>query len=102
MKAIINGVRFDTDKAIEIGDASGGTCPKTHWREGLYQTPRAGRYFIAGSGGGRTHYAVHGVEGWWPGERITPATEAEAFAWAQENLDPEAVEEHFGHMIEDA
>lgn len=106
MKAIINGVRYDTDKATEIGGTTGGSqysSDFSHWSATLYVTPRAKRHFLAGSGGPMSRYArstsQNSTSG---GSQIDPMSEAEAFEWAQEYLDAEAVEEHFGHLIEDA
>ncbi len=39
---------------------------------------------------------------WHGGSGIEPMTEAEAFEWAQHELPADVVEEHFGHMIEEA
>src|SRR5208337_3515187 len=47
MRAVINGLRYDTDKAVLIGEAgySGSYSDFQWWEAGLYRTPRAGRYF---------------------------------------------------------
>ena len=105
MKKIIDGIRYDTDKAVEIGSASANTYVTDfhYWEETLYRTPRSGRYFIAGSGNAFSHWsrpAEGGGRG--SGHGIRPVTEQQAFDWAQENLDPEIVEEYFGDLIEDA
>jgi hypothetical protein len=106
MKAIINGSRYDTEKAILIGEASGGSefvNDYRYWSAGLYRTPRSGRYFLAGSGGPMSRFAVsRGINEWSGGEGVHPMEEADAFEWAQEYLDAETVEAHFGHLIEDA
>ena len=58
MKAIINGLRYDTDKATLIGEASHGYASDfQHWEAGLYKTPRSGRFFLAGSGGPMTRWS---------------------------------------------
>ena len=58
MRAIINGKRYDTSSAVLIGQA--GYCgPKADlqwWEAGLYKTPRAERYFIAGAGNAMTRW----------------------------------------------
>ena len=110
MKAIINGTRLDTDKAIEIGTGgSHGNVSRSDfgfWEATLYKTPRSGRYFLAGEGGARSMFSRSaGQNAWTGGEAIIPFESDEAaFQWAQEELshDQEAIEEHFGHMIEDA
>jgi hypothetical protein len=110
MKAIINGNRFDTDKAMLIGQADNlgsgadSVTDFSFWRAELYKTPRSGRYFLAGRGGARSMFAERaGQNAWSGGERIIPfEDEQAAFAWAQKELGWQLVEEHFGHLIEDA
>lgn len=104
MKSIIEGLRFDTEKATLIGEASHGNQGDfSCWEAGLYKTPRSGRYFLAGRGGPMTMFRrTVGTNEWSGGEKIIPVTEAEAFEWAQRELPDTAVETHFGHLIEEA
>lgn len=105
MKAIINGKRYDTETATHIGGASSNLAISDFgwWEENLYRTPRGGAYFLAGEGHARSHYATNlGGGSWGPGEKIVPMTRDEAFAWAQERLNPEEVEAAFPDMIADA
>lgn len=112
MKAIINGVRFDTEKAILIKETDnlGNGCDSTrdfkYWSAGLYKTPRSGRYFLAGEGGPMSVFCHSvGQNSWSGGDKIIPfESEWAAFEWAQENLRwwPDVIQQHFGHMIEDA
>ena len=105
MKTIINGVRYDTEKAIALGDMRGGSdfvTDFTHWSGTLYRTPRSGRYFLAGSGGPMSMFAERTQSGWRGSERIIPMDEDEAFELAQRVWPAELVEQHFGHLIEDA
>lgn len=108
MRTIIEGVRYDTAKAVEIGgtDNAGGSISRgdfSFWQAALYRTPRSGRYFLAGQGGGMTIFARHCEDGTRTrGERIVPLTEEDAFAWAQEYLPTAAVEKHFADLIEEA
>ena len=95
MRKIIDGIRYDTDKAVEIGTAKANEYSTDfhYWEETLYRTPRSGRYFIAGYGNAFSHWsrpAEGGGRG--PGQGIRPVSEQQAFDWAQENLDPELVE----------
>lgn len=105
MKAIINGLRYDTDSAVALGEGS-ANCPRSNfgwWEATLYRTPRSGRYFIAGEGGPMTSFgrpAPGGGRG--GGERITPMSADEAREWAEQNLSVEEVEAAFGDKIEDA
>ena len=106
MKSIINGTRYDTDKATLIGEASGGSEFVTdyrHWSAALYITPRSGRYFLAGRGGPMSRFAVsRGINEWSGGEGVHPMEREDAFAWAQEHLPAEVVEAQFADLIEDA
>lgn len=105
MKRIIDGFRYDTEKATLIGEAE-ANCYRSDfswWEAGLYVTPRAKRYFLAGTGGPMTMFS-HRVDGnsWSGGSKLIPMDESDAFEWAQRNLEDDEVEEHFGHLIEDA
>jgi len=109
MKKIIEGVRYDTEKAILIGEYDNlcaGVDSVTdfgYWEAGLYVTPKAGRYFLAGEGGAQTQFSRSiGQNSWSGGEGIIPMTKAEALAWAERYLDEDVVEEHFADMLVDA
>jgi hypothetical protein len=104
MKTIQSGIRYDTEKAILIGEAdSGGSVTDfSHWSAGLYKTPRAGRYFLAGEGGPMTRWSRSAGQNSWTGsEGIIPLSREEALEWAERYLPTKAVEEHFADMIED-
>jgi len=59
LKAIINGLRYDTQKATLLGEGSAGGSHSDfrHWSAGLYKTPRSGKFFLAGDGGPMTRWA---------------------------------------------
>ena len=104
MKAIINGIRYDTEKARLIGEVWYGALEDfSHWEAGLYVTPRGRRYFLAGSGGPMTRWARPAVSGGLiAGEGIIPLTREEALEWAEKNLSAAEIEAEFGDMLEDA
>lgn len=105
MKAIINGKRYDTEKATKLASASSnaGRSDYSWWSEELYKTPRSGTFFLAGQGHARSHYAANlGGGSWGPGEKITPMTREEALAWAERNISAEQIETIFAGDIEDA
>ena len=107
MKAIINGKRYDTDKAILIGESGNSNeCSRGDfrwWEAGLYKTPRSGTYFLAGRGGAMSRFSQpYGQNGSQGGSGIIPLDPEEAFAWAQQELPMSVVEEHFADRIEDA
>jgi hypothetical protein len=83
MKATIHGLRYDTSKARLIGEAShryGPSGDLTHWSAGLYRTPRAKRFFLAGSGGPMSRWGRR-TEG------IIPLDSEEALAFAKQYLE---------------
>ena len=105
MKKIINGLRYDTDKAIEIGSyhtPGRGTSDFSYWEATLYKTPRSGRFFLAGEGHAMTQFgSTYGDSRGW-GSKLIPMTDAEALEWAEQYLDADEIEEHFGGQVEDA
>ncbi len=103
MKKIINGKKYDTETAKEIGFYSnGGTWRDfNHVEETLYQK-RTGEYFLFGEGGPNTRYAERvDNSGWIAGEQITPMSYSEAQKWCEKNLDADTYEELFGEVTED-
>ena len=101
MKAIINGFRYDTDKAIEIGSREHGEIVTNldYWEATLYVTKRAHRYFLAGTGGAMTTFASSSGSGGnyqsGHGSRIIEMSQSEALAWAEQYLEPEEIEAGF-------
>lgn len=105
MKSIINGKRYDSETAVLVGRGcyNGPRTDFQWWDAGLYKTPRAGRFFLAGEGGGLSVFKSHlDGGGFCEGSGIVPLTATDALTWAEQELDPEAIEEHFGDLIEDA
>lgn len=102
MKRIINGKRYDTDTATELGfDSNQGDWRDfSHWCETLYRK-RTGEFFLYGEGGPRTRYAQScGDDGWTSGSKIIPLTWEEARKWAEEHLSVDEYEEIFGPVSE--
>lgn len=105
MKKIINGLRYDTDSATNLGAASSNYFPSDfHWWEAaLYRTPRSGRHFIAGSGGALSEFGRPAAGGGrCGGERVIPMDDDEAREWAEQNLTTEEIETAFASAIADA
>jgi hypothetical protein len=107
MKKIINGLRYDTANAIEIGAYDHGSYPGSgdfsHWSATLYKTPRSGRFFLHGKGGAMTMFAQDLPDRTRSGgTRLIPMTREEALEWAEQYLDADEIEEHFKDSIEDA
>jgi hypothetical protein len=112
MKKIINGLRYDSSNAIEIGsyDNIGREASSQSdfrwWEATLYRTPRSGRYFLVGEGGAMSRFAQSaGQNSWSGGDDLIPMSKEEALEWAERYLDPEVIEvieEHFGDLVENA
>jgi hypothetical protein len=104
VKKIINGVRYDTDKAELIGEYE-TNLPYNDFKwfsAGLYVTPKARRYFLVGEGGPMTRFAQRVDNGATYGEGLFPMEPSEAREWAEQHLSVETVEQHFADQIEDA
>lgn len=97
MKKIINGKKYDTDTAKNLGYISyNHPGDFTWWTEHLYRK-RTGEYFLHGIGGPMSKYAHQvGLNEWTGGEKIKPLTREEAQKWAEENLEAEEFELIFG------
>ena len=104
MRAIINGKRYDTKTAEQIGDRSGDghITDFRYWCESLYKTKR-GAWFVAGEGGPMTRYARStGQNSWCGSSGIRPLTPDEARTWLEEGEFWDEIETHFADEIEDA
>ena len=103
MKKVINGRRYDTDAAKEMGSASfSNRRDFNYWAETLYRK-NTGEFFLYGEGGPRSRYAeVVGQNEWSGGEKIIPLSLEAAQKWAEENLDAEGYEKIFGVIEEDS
>jgi hypothetical protein len=104
MKAIINGRRYDTAKAIKVGRMSVGNADDLgQFSQELYRTPVSGRFFLAGSGGPRSQYAEYlGENSWSGGEKIIPLDRKAAIKWAERHCSADEIDAAFSDQIEDA
>lgn len=103
MKKIIDGLKYDTEKSILIGEGGNDLPPNdfNYCWESLYRTKK-GVFFLAGEGGAMSKYATKCGNSWCAGDAITPMTDKEALSWAENNLDSDTIEEHFKDIIEEA
>lgn len=104
MKRIIRGKRYDTETAVYVGRGE-SDCGKSDFRwyvEDLYKTPRSGVFFLEGEGGPMTTWARRVDGGYTDGHELRPLTREDALRWAEANLKPSAIEEHFSDLVEDA
>ena len=97
MYKIINGARYNTETAKELGSYWHSTPSDFNFfAETLYLT-KSGKYFLHGEGGPMSQYAeFHSANSWGSGEKIIPMTMEEAKEWASEHLDGEEYDAIFG------
>lgn len=102
MKRIISGQRWDTDNAIEICQVYEGNGPHDYRSVDavLYSTKRSHKFFLAGSGGPMTIFAVRRSDGVSGSEGIIPLTTEQARDYAEKHADTTTIEKYF--TIEDA
>ena len=100
MKKIINGRKYDTETAKEVGYWSNGyPCSDfNHCEETLY-LKKTGEYFLYGEGGALTEYARSVCGGSTGGSRIIPMTEESAKEWAMEHLECDEYDADFGEAV---
>jgi len=102
MKKIIEGKTYNTDTAKEMGHWFNGLGRGDfgHCSEELYRNNR-GTWFVYGEGGPASKYSKScGQNQWTGGEAITPVTEDEARAWAEEKLSADKYAALFGEPEE--
>jgi len=103
MRQVIDGKVYDTETATLIAnDSFGYPSDFKHWDESLYITKKR-TYFIAGSGGAMTKYAVSmGNNSTGGSSRIEPISKEEALSWLEKHGSAEDIEKYFPDMIEEA
>ena len=102
MKKIINGKKYDTNTAKEVGYWNNGLLLTdiNYIEEILYQK-KTGEFFLYGEGGARTEYAEHiGENTSRSGSNIILLAEDEAKRWAEERLTVDEYEKIFGEVEE--
>lgn len=102
MKKIINGKRYDTDTAKEVGYADFNQPRSFDWYEETLYQKKTGEFFIYGKGGARSPYNVRlGYSEWAGGSALRPLTFEQARQWAEKNLSVDEYEAIFGEVAED-
>lgn len=103
MKKIINGKRYDTETATQVGywQNMADTRQFGYVCETLYRK-RGGEYFLHGEGGAMSKYSRDlGDNQWCGGEAIIPLSIEAATQWAEEHLEADEYEAEFGEAPED-
>ena len=87
MKKTINGVRYDSRKAIKIGGMQNHQPGDFEYcDETLYATPRSGRFFLHGRGGPGSRWAKTIDGDLKEGEGVLPLSRSSAREWAEHHL----------------
>ena len=103
MKRIIDGKVYNTDTATEVAhfwNGLGGSDFR-NVRESLYVTKK-GNWFLCGSGGPMSKYAVSNGNTTSEGSDILPISKADAMRWLESYDETEAIEKYFQDNIEEA
>ncbi len=105
MKKIVNGIRYDTTKAVLIGKANNlGSGAKTRtvmtfWEAWLYVLPRSEHYFLFGRGGSMSRFGQAAGKNTFGGagmfQDLIPMTKTEAYQWCYMYLGAEIAKSHF-------
>lgn len=101
MKKIINGKKYDTDTAKEMGYFQSG-CNRSSfdfYEEILYKK-KTGEYFLYGNGRANSKYSESCGNECWGISTIIPYTEDEAKKWAEKHLTCDEYESCFGEVDE--
>lgn len=103
MNKVINGKRYDTDKAEEVGHYNNGMLPGDlgYYAEVLYRK-RTGELFLWAEGGAMSRCARPCEGGWSGGSELIPLDIDGARSWAEEHLTADRYAELFGEPDEDA
>lgn len=97
MNKVINGRRYDTETAELVGEwTNGHRYGEFQYEcEELYRK-KTGEFFLYGSGGPMSSYAVpSGNNNWTGSSKITPISIDEAKKWVERNLDADDYEKLF-------
>ncbi len=98
MKAIIDGLRYDTDsprtEKVACYDNNVPINDFQWWSACLYRTG-GGRFFLHGEGGPMTRFSRRSGNTSTYGERIVPLSKNDARVWCEQYSDPETVERWF-------
>ncbi len=103
MRKVINGRTYNTETSKKVGSWDNGIYGNDFRScdEDLYKNTK-GAYFLVGSGGPLSKYAVSHGNNTSGSTTLTPMTAAEAQEWAEAHLDADEYEAEFGVQEEAA
>jgi hypothetical protein len=103
MKTTIDNKTYNTATATKVAEASNHAPANDFhaWWETLYLTQK-GNWFLHGEGGPMTIYATEHHNRSTDGERIIPMSREQALAWCAKHNAQEAIDNHFGELVEEA
>ena len=103
MKKIIDGKVYDTETAERLGAWDNGKYTSDiYYEEELLYRKRTGEFFLCGSGGANSKYAVsRGSNSWIGSSKIIPLDYESAQKWAEERLSVDQYEKIFGTIIDE-
>ena len=98
-KAVINGLKYDTETADFVGTLESSTPYSSdfeHWSGSLYRTKRSKRFFLEGGGGPMSmFYRSTGQNSWSGGCGIIALSRDEALELCEDRLDCDVTEKFF-------
>lgn len=97
MQRVIDGKKYDIDKATLVAEATASCYPNDfhYWEEKLFRTAK-GAWFLHGEGGGLTRWSQQYGDGRGSGEDILAMSSEEALEWCENNrIEPEDIEKYF-------
>jgi len=96
MKQVIDGKVYNTDTAYEIGEVCSGESIGDFgsWYGSLYKT-KNGRFFIDGSGGPMTMFAVHSGNSSSGSTGIIVLSDDDARSIAEKDMEADVIEKFF-------
>lgn len=103
MKKIINKKVYNTETATKVASWDNGVYGNDfrNCNEDLYRTAK-GAWFIHGTGGPMSKYAVSHGNSTSGSSDIIDLTEEEAYQWMEEHDAIEGIEKYFANHIEEA
>lgn len=102
MKKIINGKKYDTETATKVAEYWNGRSTRDFYYlyEELYRK-KTGEFFLFGSGGAATNYAMQcGSNTWCGNQCIIPLSVEAAKKFAEKNCTADEYEKIFGEVEE--